>query len=210
MKDVERYLSIYDACNGQNFSSCAAAKAETFVLDSGTNWTVGPPAAQIQTWSSPNNQYSHWDCGGALLRNEWMSIDGYIGDDGLRIQSTGFCMSGQNYAWGFSFVLTFIVSILHLVFTLLMYAIWYSVRSQPGEKPEQPHSAFYDAIFMVTNARAQHGDQISDWSARTLERDILRGKKGLSLQGMSIVRKRRSHTDLGDPRAGDWGGDVTD
>jgi len=164
--------------------------------------------AQIETWTSSAG-YSHWDCGEQIVLNDWLDSGGWSSEDGLTsIHTIGFCMSGQNYLWGFSFMLTFVVSVLHLVFTLLMYAIWFNVRAHTLGTPKESHSLFFDATLMVTSAQAQYGDQLCEWSAKTLERDIVKGKKGLTLQKTSHLRKRRSHYDLGDPREGDWGGDV--
>jgi len=204
------YGAIYDECHGQNFTTCPAAQVVTYVNYYTSNLTLMAPVAQIETWNDSGRHYSAWDCGSQIVLKDWFGPQGWLSADRrTNIQTVGFCMAGSNYVWGFSFLFSLIVCVLHLAFTLLMYGIWASIRSHSRGKREPAHSLFRDATFMITSAQTQYGGQIREWSAQTLERDIVNGKKGLSLQETSYVRKRRSHKDLGDPREGDWGGNVS-
>lgn len=103
-------------------------------------------------------------------------------------------MAGQGYVWGFSFILTFLVSVLHLIFTALMYGIWWTDARQvrSGKKKQ---NLFSHATFMVISAQRQYGEEISECSPEWLEQEIVKGEKGLSLhEGVSFSVYRR-HTD---------------
>lgn len=146
-----------------------------FPGDPGETWNIDPPVIQIETWPSERKgNYTHWDCDSDLVMSEWLQSDGQTSEDGrVTNQSVGFCMAGKGYVWGFSFILTFLVSVLHLVFTALMYGIWLmntrTVRS--GKK----QGLFSHATFLVTSVQRQYGGEISDWTPERLEQEIVKG-----------------------------------
>lgn len=68
---------------------------------------------------------------------------------------------------------------------------------------------------MVTFAQQQYGPKIGEWSSDTLQREIVAGKVGMSFADYADdvkLRRRKVPTrreqEYGDPRAGDWGGEV--
>jgi hypothetical protein len=91
-----------------------------------------------------------------------------------------------------------------------MYALEFDTRRYDDSIEEV--GEFKDAITMVTQAQEQYGMKIGEWSSSTLQREIVAGKVGISSADDVVLRKinnrARGELELGDPRAGDWGGDV--
>ena len=121
------------------------------------------------------------------------------------------CQAGSGYSWGFSFLLTFVTSVLNLVFVILMYLIATEARRH-GEWTKDV-GEFKDAVTMVTLAQQQYGDKIGDWSSSTLQKEIVGGQVGMTFSDTQLLTKRKNglssaEREFGDPRAGDWGGEV--
>ena len=152
------------------------------------------------------SEYTHWACGERVFDAKDL---GQRGDD-VSGTIAGLCRAGNGYAWGFSFLLTFLTSILNLAFVLLMYALWLGVRRHDISSSET--GEFKDAVMMVTLAQRQYGGKIGEWSSSTLQKEIVEGKAGMSFVDDRFLRRRdvrpRGEREFGDPRAGDWGGDV--
>jgi hypothetical protein len=158
--------------------------------------------------TSSTSKYTHWICGERVF--EINEVHENLLSDAAGDAIAGLCRAGNGYAWGFSFLLTFLTSILNLSFVLLMYALWLGVRRHdisPSDTGE-----FKDAVMMVTLAQKQYGGKIGDWSSSTLQKEIVKGQAGMSLVDDRLLRRRdvgsRDEREFGDPRAGDWGGDV--
>ena len=70
--------------------------------------------------------------------------------------------------------------------------------------------AFKDAVMMVTLAQKQYGGKIGEWSSRTLQKEVVEGRVGMSFVDDGFLRRRevrsRDEREFGDPRAGDWVG----
>jgi hypothetical protein len=152
--------------------------------------------------STGTSKYTHWLCGTDVYTTETLQESQSI---------VGTCRAGSNYAWGFSFLLTFVTSVLTLVFTLMMYGLWYYVHRQKESSVDV--GELKDAVTMVTLAQQQYGSKIGEWSSDTLQREVFAGRTGMSYtEKVSMRRKRkvpsREEQEYGDPRAGDWGGDV--
>lgn len=149
--------------------------------------------------STTASKYTHWICGEQVFETRE-----------LEYRVAGLCRAGNGYAWGFSFLLTFLTSVLTLVFVLLMYALWLGVRQYDISSSET--GEFKDAVTMVTLAQKQYGGKIGEWSSSTLQKEIVDGKLGISFVDDKFLRRRevlpQDEREFGDPRAGDWGGDV--
>lgn len=171
--DSHRYANVYEECpSAINISGCAAADKPTWVLqyyeEPPPNMSLYAPMPGIVTWPDLAPHYTHWDCGGTIIESSWL-----IPDSG---NATGVCQAEATYAWGFSFLLTFLVSVLTFVFALIIYALWSEVRRHGGDD----HGSFKDAILMLTQAQATYGAQIGEWSASSLQREITKGKQGMT------------------------------
>lgn len=157
------------------------------------------------------SKYSHWVCGDSIVATK--NLTQYANDiypyDGT---ITGMCQAGSGYVWGFSFLMTFLVAVLNLVFVLVMYALWIDV--QRHHVLSKDVGEFKAAVTMVTNAQSQYGAKVGDWSARTLQKKVMKGRRGVTYAHASELRSRKLATqgeeELGDPLGGDWGGDVVE
>lgn len=154
--------------------------------------------------STGSSKYTHWLCGTKVYTIETLSGSSDV---------VGTCRAGSNYAWGFSFLLTFVTSVLTLIFTLIMYWLWYEIRRH-GKSGLQV-GAFKDAVTMVTLAQQQYGSKVGEWSSDTLQREVVAGKVGMSFADSEKVFLRRMRNvpsrdedEYGDPRGGEWGGEV--
>ena len=209
--DYDRYHAVYAACPvSLNISDCKAADQTTFF------WPNGRPSDRYQipspmpgmvpyaNSSTAASKYTHCICGERVFEAAHLPHGDFSGT------VAGLCRAGNGYAWGFSFLLTFLTSVLNLGFVLLMYALWFGVRRHGG--PWSETGAFKDAVMMVTLAQKQYGGKIGEWSSRTLQKEVVEGRVGMSFVDDGFLRRRevrsRDEREFGDPRAGDWGGDV--
>jgi len=197
--DYYRYADIYERCAPSlDLSDCAAANVISWVAytlgEEVYNNTIEAPLPGIITWPDAAPHYTHWDCAGVVVETSWLSkISG---------NATGECQAGARYAWGFSFLLTFLVSVLSFAFALIMYVLWLGVREFAGNE----YGNFKDAVTMVTQAQGQYGEKVGEWSASTLQKEVVKGKQGMTTA--SARRRKASDVAFGDPLRGDWGGDA--
>lgn len=185
------------------------------------NETVPSPAPGILKYPdfhNPYTKYRYWSCDDYLIDVLGMSNFREIAIPVTQDAITGICRAAKGYIWGFSFLLTFVVSILHLVCVLLMYALWMDVcrhrRARAGRRRKfENNGQFKDAVQMVMSAQRHYGAGIAEWDATSLDMEILKGKIGMGHGGGNepgVVRRdvSRRSKELGDPNGGDWGGDV--
>lgn len=158
-------------------------------------------------------RFPYWSCGYGQLINSSGLLQSplYEVSSDSDDQSVGVCQADQRYAWGFSFLFAFLVAVLHLIFAVLMYALWLPSRNRrkaSGRAAGGGH--FPDAVTMVTQAQEQYGARLNEWSAAGLNKDILHGKTGMSFVGDQTVKRRKAEQSeaLGDERGGDWGGEL--
>ena len=111
---------------------------------------------------------------------------------------TGFCQAGNNYEWGFSYLLLLFTCIAQSLFAIIMYALWFEVhrnsvtrdrgtrevrRDVPSgegtwEREDYP-SVISHATEMVRQAEEAYGEEVKTWSARKLDTTVWRGKEGM-------------------------------
>lgn len=112
--------------------------------------------------------------------------------------ATGICRTRNGYAWGFSFLLTFVVALLNLVFVLIMYGLWLDTHRQRKqmEHPIGLGGEFKDAVTMVSAAQRQYGADLDSWGTRALQKKVVKGWVGLGImpdgedEGMVVRRKK--------------------
>ncbi|KAK5133571.1 hypothetical protein LTR08_007610 [Meristemomyces frigidus] len=210
-----RYASIYAECPSTlNLSTCAAANISTYVqpspkLATSEKLALQAPMPGIITWPDEAPRYTHWDCGGSIIETAWLAQ--------ASGNATGVCQAGARYAWGFSFQLTLVVALLTMVFALIMCGLSLEAKPRGRRAHAADHGVFKDAVTMVTQAQRQYGGRVGEWSAMTLQKEVVKGKRGMSFasgaprpaeQRVSGRRRRMSDDEFGDPLGGDWGGDV--
>ena len=160
------------------------------------------------------SQYRYWQCGLDGLVDSRKLVQSPNYDNPYRDpaqQDIGLCQAGRQYVWGFSFLFSLLVAILHLVFTALMYALWLASRGQRGSNSHPAAPGFFaDAVNMVTQAQKRYGMRLDEWTATGLKREVLNGKFGMTYLEDSRLRRRKADQSqaLGDAYGGDWGGDV--
>ena len=133
-----------------------------------------------------------------MFQEFWKEYGGV--DDPL----AGTCLAGTGYVWGFSFLMTFLVAILNLIFVLLIYGLWYFV-CRPAS-PINTTSQFSDAVTLVTKAQQQYGDDVREWEPKKLEKEILKGRHGIKISdAVSIDDEKAADDDWRSvaPNAGD-------
>jgi hypothetical protein len=193
LTDYDRYNSVYEECpKALDISSCPAAQKETVLryhyFSGFSEYRIASPMPGILPY--PNNtdvqgarKYRYWQCGYDQLIDSHglvQSPDFDVSTDPDE-QSVGVCQAGKRYAWGFSFLFAFLIAVLHLVFTVLMYVLWLIGRKHGNESGTAVASGvFPDAVTMVAQAQRQYGAKLDRWSARELNRNIVRGKIGMS------------------------------
>ena len=167
------------------------------------------------TESTAISQYSHWACGdivvGVTHLSKFMdtnSLEYTTGNETV----TGICQAGKGYAWGFSFLFTFVVCVLQLTFVLVMYALWFGVHRRRTKKPAGL-GVFKDAVTMVSLAQWQCGERLDNWSSERLKQELVDGGKGMTFADEATLVKRRkprsrSLNEFGESRGGGWGGKV--
>lgn len=200
--DYHRYADVYAQCPSTlNISDCSAANKSTWAHESfkgGLNFTLDAPMPGIVTWPDQAPHYTHWDCGGEIV--ETSQLRAYAGN------VTGLCQAGPTYAWGFSFLFTFLVSIFTFTFALTMYGLWLEVHKYGAKE----HGNFKNAVTMVTQAQARYGEKVGDWSASTLEKEIVKGQQGMTTASIKSGKATDKDYVFGDPFRGDWGGNVVE
>jgi uncharacterized membrane protein len=205
----EYYDDIYSKCPQTfNISDCPAANVRTTIEGANTYadedddylGEVPAPAPGIIPYPSEPNEvtkYRYWICDLTIIDVKNLTNYARIFHSGEEARMTGICRAGTGYTWGFSFLLTFIVAIMNLVFVLLMYALWLDVLRHHVSHDGDKHKAGYlkDALTMVTTAQQQYGMEIGTWSTRSLSKDIMKGWRGLghsfSDETEMSLRKRR-------------------
>ena len=167
-------------------------------------------------------QYTHWLCGYFVINVDDMLQ--FLDDADFdsvwltKPSAVGLCESGVNYAWGFSFLLTLYTLVLQLLFTLLMYAIGIdAARRAPPMSRQGARGEFKDAVTLVTQAQAQFGAEVADWSAEGLRKRLYGGKIGMSYTDVTKRPGDREQMNghdtgerqrLGDEYGAEWGGEV--
>ena len=126
----------------------------------------------------PNIPYGHWTCDYETVATWNISM---FTQPTLqhRHTATAICQAGNRYVWGFSFLLTFAVCIIQLLFVLVMYGLWFYACYHSGQHEES--SQLKDAVMMVTQAQQQHEEDIAGWSAQKLKKRITKGQRGVTL-----------------------------
>lgn len=218
--DYDRYRSVYEECpQSLDISSCDAARKETVLsYDYGSgvaNHQVSSPMPGIlpydnRTDSAGKEHPRYWQCGYDQLIDSHGLIQSPDFDVNSRVddQSAGTCQADTSYAWGFSFLFSLLMAILHLLFTLLMYALWFANRRgwKASNRSVAP-GTFPDAVMMVTQAQKHYDVYLDEWTATGLKKEIEQGKLGMSLVGDESLRRRKRNESsaLGDVHHGDWG-----
>lgn len=223
-----RYFDpIYSQCPERlNISGCSAAQERTYLVthygtDFTTNETIPIPAPGIikyPEFRNPVSKYRWWNCNEYLIDAMQLINFPDFATPPTQDALTGMCRSGSGYVWGFSFLLTLVASVLHLIFVLVLYALWMDVgrhwRARKGQRGKLENiGQFKDAVQMVVSAQRHYGTGIAEWDAASLEKEIMKGKLGMGHEvgsGHGVVRRdaSRRSKDLGDPNGGHWGGDV--
>jgi hypothetical protein len=187
------YDDIYSKCPQRfNISTCPAADVRTTVKGANTYSEEGDdylglvpaPAPGIIPYPlEPNKvtKYRHWACGLTIIDVKNLTNYVHIFHSGSDATMTGICRATSGYTWGFSFLLTLIISALNLVYVLLMYALWLDVLRHGGMNDDGKHKSSYlkDALTIATTAQQQYGTGINTWSTGTLRKTITRGSKGI-------------------------------
>jgi hypothetical protein len=236
LSDYQRYQDVYASCPARlNISGCDAAHEDTTVeVAWGNSMTLPSPMPGIVPYPNATNPrtkssfpYTHWLCGYFVI-----SVDDMIQFADLPDQSSvystfavqtpraavGYCQSGKDYAWGFSFLFTLCTLVLQIFFTLLMYAIDISAaRRAPPISRQEARGEFKDAVTLVTQAQAQFGAEVAEWTAEGLRKRLYGGKVGMSFTNVTKRPNDREQLDdhfseerqrLGDEYGADWGGEV--
>ncbi|KAK3669925.1 hypothetical protein LTR78_010176 [Recurvomyces mirabilis] len=196
----KRYQDIYAQCpDPSNVTACPAANVSsridrmTFVTnyvgcdrhvcDDNGPVTFPPPFPNFQTWLIGDGRaYTHWLCGADTVfvpvpgRDPEGRMDGSVlGTNETIDVFTSICRAGSRYAWGFSFLLSFLTAVLNIFALAILCAMWMGVR---GVRFEQ--GTLRDAVIMVSQAKRDHGEMVGEWSARALRREVEKGKVGMT------------------------------
>ncbi|KAK3703693.1 hypothetical protein LTR37_014271 [Vermiconidia calcicola] len=186
MDYYHRYRSVYDVCASKlNISDCAEADRTTYLLqlwvsDEETGWvntTILPPMPGIvpyQSVSTPLSESLHWICSDEeFQKSDLGQVDEYDNPVGLAV----ICRAGTGFVWGFSFLLSFMVCSMNLIFVLIMYALWVGTLRHPV--PSAAVSHFKDAAIMISSAQKEYGVDCAEWDAKDLKRIVVRGNVGM-------------------------------
>ena len=220
--DYERYNGqIYSHCPADlDISHCHSADIPTALYTAftdGWSWysknSTSPQSGGIKTIPAPApgiipypqatadspSIYSHWACAENVIAVKDMTgIPGAYGS-----KAAGLCRAGNGYAWGFSFLLTFVVCVLNFFFVLLMYGLWFGGRRHRA-KQDGGSDGFKDAVTMVAAAQAQYGVDINHWNMASLNKGIVKGYWGMGKveDGGSekVKRRRKTHKVVGGVR----------
>ncbi|KAK3691325.1 hypothetical protein LTR37_018686 [Vermiconidia calcicola] len=190
-----RYRSVYDACPPKlNISDCAEANRTTYLLQPWEwdwtgldNVTILPPMPGIlpyQSASTPPSDITRWIC--ALEEFQKSDLSRLREND---IPSAGLaviCRAGTGFVWGFSFLLTFMVCSMNLIFVLIMYALWVETLRHPV--PSAAVSHFKDAAIMISSAQKEYGVDCTEWDAKDLKR-IVPNPKFMNLPARPVSSK---------------------
>ena len=198
MLDYYRYQDRYDECQGHsNLTKCPATNTTSWIWNEsatyGKNQSLDAPLLDITAY--PNitgplaaiTDYSRWDCSSLVVATYNMTMFSDLAQRSLvQATVTGFCQAGIGYAWGFSFLMTFLVCILNVVFVAMMYGIWFGVCGWKGRG--WVSDEFKDAVMLVTQAEREYGPEIAGWNADELQEHILRGGRSLGMRYMGGQR----------------------
>lgn len=201
MTDYDKYKTQYNAlhtdpaCHGvSNLTDCPATNIESDLTEGeGFVTHLTAPLLNIQLWGnqSDTNKPNVWLCNGLIIN----------ADDFNPGNVTGICnaapnvFTGTSYQWGFSFLLLLFVCILNLIFAALMYGLWLDTHrhimttarrekkiSANGTETwrEVDYPTMMSSIMhMAAQARADHGDEVFEWSSKKLKKEVWRGKSGI-------------------------------
>lgn len=192
--DYYAYKQYYDiaavepACQNVTALECPILNVASNITIGNSSFALSAPMLSFQLFGTgPNGVPNDWICDGLDFR----TLDFNAGN------ITGHCQAGADYQWGFSFLLTFIVSILNFLFVVTMYALWMdatrnmaavtmqtAVRDAYGQATASKVNADFPSILgnatnMVRQAEEVYGEDVKKWSARKLEETVWRGKAGM-------------------------------
>ena len=204
--DYYQHKEVYDSCpDSLDIYSCPAAQRNTTLIwhydgQEGKTGVYSPmpgiiPYSDDRTYPSGKTKYRHWICGPDLLINTRgliQSSDYDITDTTFEGENyVGVCQADETYAWGFSFLLTFMVAALHLLFVLMMYTLWLVNRKTWNASDRAPAPGIFpDAVTMVTQAQKQSSVNLDEWTPAKLRKDIFYGKTSMSFKVDKSVRRR--------------------
>ena len=133
----------------------------------------GTPKAYVCNWQWPENEV-------LIYTSE---------ADQNQEGSAGICLAGAYYQWGFSFLLTFIVSILNLLCVSMLYGLWIDARRDgdikrvkeavPSEREPSCASTYRsvnspghlrNALIIAHQAERQYGADVHEWQSWRLRR----------------------------------------
>jgi hypothetical protein len=201
-----KYKGQYDAAASdprcRNVSTLA--DCPPLAMASTLDWTkdltinLTSPMLNIQLWGTNESSGipNVWLCDGLILNTKDFPTDGRGRSGNL----TGMCNAGNEYQWGFSYLMLLLVCILNFIFTAMMYGLWIeahrndsrnmyieqkSSKSKDGEKEDASPSLLKDALFLASQAEEQYGQEIREWSSRKLQKTVWDGKKGMRLRRQS-------------------------
>lgn len=148
--------------------------------------TFSPPLLNLQRWYlNASGIPSYWACNEYILDTN----DLYNGN------VTGTCTASDNYQWGFSFLLLFIVSVMNFLVAILLYALWLEATmcgrtgyKEPSKKhgyledswkSAQTPTVAGDAVAVVKQMETHYGTDVGEWTSYELDTVIWRGRKGM-------------------------------
>lgn len=191
MDYYNRYRQSYEECERVGSSSaghaaragCAALDVESVIYlqcsDKGDQVRLQPPLLNLTIFDdyrgdgktkNGDRHYNRFDCGERLMQRDW------LGNDRSAVVP-GSCTAFGAYAWGFSFHFMFLVSILSAIVALILYSLWlYALRLAPKEMDT---NTFLDAALMISRAQQQFGSDVHGWTAKRVEKVILKGGQGI-------------------------------
>ncbi|KAJ4146870.1 hypothetical protein LMH87_001429 [Akanthomyces muscarius] len=157
------------------------------------------PMLNIEVWpfDEATNMPSAWLCNDLIIKTADLNSHKNV---------TGICTSvNSNYQWGFSYLILLIVCILHLLFAVIMYALWLEARRCSVDaisawrrtplrcgaddaslktqdlvrKAAARPSIMTSAIAIVSQAEQHYGANVSSWTNSKLNKRVWRGSKGM-------------------------------
>ena len=170
--DVESYIQI------QCQSKLSRARLDPPLL----NLTLFRGDLETLEQREQSHEYLGYSCAGQLIRRPWLT-------GGSSQYVEGICMASTDYAWGFSFHLVFLTSILSGVVVAILYSLWlYAYRLVPDRVET---STFLDAALMTSSAQQRFGANVHEWKVKQVDDVILKGEQGIGdPDGASYLRLR--------------------
>lgn len=113
------------------------------------------------------------------------------------VQQNSYCVSLNEYQWGFSSLLLFTFCIFTILFTITLAVLhWELYCYSRSDRIDQPPSIYHDILELADELRSRLGNDVEEMSVKELERRVKSYQGGLTVQSDKLPLSRKQEREL--------------